>query len=134
MIFIDTSWFYAVEVEADLNHEKALKSREELSLGRYGTPYTTDYVLDEVVTLLRYKANFNSALRFKRKVDESKVLKIIWIEEGVAKRANDVFKKYPNLELSFTDCTSFVVMESLGIRRALAFDEDFREVGFETLP
>jgi len=35
---------------------------------------------------------------------------------------------------SFTDCTSFVLMQNLGIRKALTFDANFRQAGFATFP
>jgi predicted nucleic acid-binding protein len=35
---------------------------------------------------------------------------------------------------SYTDCTSFAVMERLGISMAAAVDADFRRAGFRTLP
>ena len=130
MIFIDTSWFYAVEVEEDINHEKAMKSKKRLARGEYGTPYTTNYILDETITLLRFKASFNAALKFKKKIEKSKILRVIWIDETVIKDANEIFRKYSDLKLSFTDCTSFAVMKRLGINSALSFDEDFKKMGF----
>lgn len=39
--------------------------------------------------------------------------------------AFEYFKRYQDKEYSFTDCTSFVLMEKLGIREALALDSDF---------
>jgi len=35
---------------------------------------------------------------------------------------------------SFTDCTSFVLMENLGIRKAVTFDGNFRQAGFAMFP
>ncbi len=35
---------------------------------------------------------------------------------------------------SLTDCVSFVLMERLGIERALAFDARFVQAGFRILP
>ena len=37
----------------------------------------------------------------------------------------DYFKRHSDKKYSTVDCLSFVVMESLGIREALAVDEDF---------
>lgn len=36
-----------------------------------------------------------------------------------------VRERYADKEYSFVDCLSFVIMEKLGIREALAVDEDF---------
>ena len=35
---------------------------------------------------------------------------------------------------SFTDCTSFVLMNNLDLRKALAFDRNFVEAGFAMIP
>jgi len=130
LIFIDTSWFYAAEVEEDINHQKAIESKRKLAKGEYGTPYTTNYVLDETITLLRFRASFEAALKFKEKIEKSKVLRVVFVDETIIKDANEIFRKYRNLKLSFTDCTSFAVMKRLGINSALSFDEDFKKAGF----
>lgn len=130
MIFIDTSWFYAAEVEADVHHEEAGVAKSNLARGAYGTPYTTNYVLDETITLLRYRASLTAALAFKRKVEASTVLRTIWVTEEIAKQANELLEAHKQLELSFTDCTSLVVMKALGIEKALTFDQDFEKAGF----
>lgn len=36
-------------------------------------------------------------------------------------------------DLSLVDCSSFVTMRRLGIKKAFALDEHFREQGFELL-
>ena len=36
--------------------------------------------------------------------------------------------------LSFTDCSSFTLMEDIGISHAFTFDSHFRGAGFQTLP
>jgi len=133
LIFIDTSWFYAAEVEADLNHRKALESKRKLADGKLGVPYTTNYVIDETITLLRNKAGFESSLKFKEKTENSKVLKVVWILEELSHKANGIFKTHPKLKLSFTDCTSFAAMQQLGIKQALTFDDDFRVLGFRVV-
>jgi len=47
----------------------------------------------------------------------------------------DVFRLYTDKRWSFTDCTSKVVMELLGITRAFSFDQHFRQFGnIEVVP
>lgn len=38
-----------------------------------------------------------------------------------------IFERYADKDWSFTDCTSFVVMERLGITQAFAFDRHFKQ-------
>lgn len=40
-----------------------------------------------------------------------------------------LFKRYRDKEFGFTDRTSFIVMQRLGLIYAFAFDDDFSQVG-----
>jgi predicted nucleic acid-binding protein len=46
MIFVDTSAWYAVEEEDDVNHDAACKFLSQIASGRHGIAITTDYILD----------------------------------------------------------------------------------------
>ena len=52
MIFVDTSAWYAGEVEDDMNHIRAKTVLKKLASNQYGAPITTVYVIDETLTLL----------------------------------------------------------------------------------
>jgi len=135
MIFIDTSAFYALEVEDDINHLKALRfMRDELSTGKYGALITTDYVLDECLTLFRMRYGVDPALKFYDKVMASESLKVIWIDEELFSKSLEYFKRNNKLRWSFTDSISFTVMKELGIKEAFTFDRNFEEAGFIKLP
>jgi predicted nucleic acid-binding protein len=47
------------------------------------------------------------------------------------KAAFELFKKYFDKNLSFTDCTSFSLMRRLKLKVAFTFDCHFQQVGFE---
>lgn len=47
--------------------------------------------------------------------------------------AKQYFRKHSDHGYSFTDCTSFVIMDDLEIGSALTTDRHFREAGFEVL-
>ena len=49
------------------------------------------------------------------------------------RNAGDLLLRYRDKGWSFTDCTSYVVMERLGIETALAFDDHFRQFGTVTV-
>ena len=48
-----------------------------------------------------------------------------WATPDEEREAFDFFKRHRDQTYSFVDCLSFVVMEKLGIREALAVDSDF---------
>lgn len=131
MIFIDTSAFYAMEVKVDTNHEKAIKVKEEMAQNRHGVPFTTNYVISETITLLRFKAGHDAAVAFGNKIMSSKALNVIRADDELDASALRLFAKYEDKNLSFADAASFVVMQKLGIDKAFAFDEHFSQMGFE---
>jgi predicted nucleic acid-binding protein len=44
LIFVDTSAWYALEVEDDVNHKAACRFLSKVATGKYGVSVTTDYV------------------------------------------------------------------------------------------
>lgn len=134
MIFIDTSAFYAMEVQTDVNHNTASLVKADIAKNKYGLLYTTNNIINEALTLFLFKVGHKEAVGFGDKVRKSKSLKIIRIDEAIEDSAWNIFKKHEDKELSFTDCTSFVVMKELDMERAFAFDLHFSQMGFETLP
>ncbi len=134
MIFIDTSAWYAVEVEDDVNHEAACKFLSNIASGKHGVSITTDYVLDEALTLLRVRRDLASATAFIDKIRRSKSVRVFWIDEGLFEKALAIFQKSKDKSWSFTDCTSFALMRELSVGEAFTFDGHFREAGLLALP
>jgi hypothetical protein len=134
MIFIDTSAWYAVEVEDDINHKAACKFLAQIASGKYGVVITTDYIIDETLTLLRSRRGLNSALDFIDKIRKSKSIRVFWINEDLFEKALQTFQSSGSKTWSFTDCTSFALMRELIVSEAFSFDMHFREAGAQALP
>jgi predicted nucleic acid-binding protein len=134
LIFVDTSAWYAIEVEDDVNHEAACRHLSNLASGKYGVAITTDYVLDEALTLLRSRRSLTAATTFIDKIRKSKSVRVFWIDEGLFEKALDIFQKSENKSWSFTDCTSFALMRELSVSEAFTFDRHFREAGLQAIP
>jgi predicted nucleic acid-binding protein len=56
-ILLDTGFYFALIASKDLFHDRAREIWQEISTGKYGRTYTTDYVLDEVFTLLNVRTH-----------------------------------------------------------------------------
>ena len=134
MIFVDTSAWYAFEVEDDVNHEAACKFLSNIASGKHGVSITTDYVLDEALTLLRSRRDLASANAFIEKIRKSKSIRVFWIDEGLFEKALVILQKSDHKTWSFTDCTSFALMRELSVSEAFTFDRHLREAGLLAFP
>ena len=109
------------------------EARDEwLSAG--GMLTTTDYVIDETLTTIRFRLGLDAAEAWWLQIDGSARLRIESIDEPRRDRARALFFRYRDKDFSFTDCCSFVVMRELHIRRALTLDSHFRQMRFEVVP
>ena len=95
---------------------------------------TTDYVLDETITLLLYHAGRERALVFVDAVQRSRNVQLVRVDASIWEQAWRLFKQYDDKTWAFTDCTSFVVMRQTNLQQAFAFDHNFEQAGFELWP
>jgi len=65
---------------------------------------------------------------------KSRIIDIVHVAPEIESQAWEIFKKYSDKSFSFTDCTSFAIMQQLEINQAFTFDSHFIQFGFQTLP
>ena len=134
MIFVDSGAWIALSLPNDRNGSAARAAHSELARGVHGSLVTSNFVLDEAVTFLRMASDVPIAARFARTVLSSKNVVVALIDPGTFEAALRLFEERPDKRRSFTDCTSFAVMNDLGIERAFTFDRNFQEAGFSRVP
>jgi predicted nucleic acid-binding protein len=128
-VFVDTSAFIALLDPRDDCHAQAVRIEQSLA-NQAAHLVTTNFVLDETYTGLRGKIQHSAILRFRDSVRQSRQLNVMRITETLEDQAWEIFARYGDKDFSFTDCTSFAVMQQLGITNAFAFDEHFEQFGF----
>lgn len=126
MTFVDTSAWFAVLVPGDQNHQRA----SAWLMAYPGQLLTTDYVIDETLTLLRGRGQGDTAIDWGAAVfGPNSPAAVHYLTAADIAAAWDVFRRFADKHWSFTDCTSKVVLEALGIASAFGFDQHFRQFG-----
>lgn len=135
-VFVDTSAWYAVAVEDDKYHEPA--TRHFGNLLSHRTPLlTSDYVLDETLTRIRYDLGHAAAVAFWERLVAAQhrgQLQILTVGDATWAAALELFRTYDDQWFSFTDCTSFVLAREHNTHEAFAFDDHFRIFGLVVRP
>jgi predicted nucleic acid-binding protein len=132
-LFVDTAGWMACADAADPAHAGAVAARDEaLEAGR--VLLTTDYVVDETLTLVRLRLGLPAAEKWWAQVEASPRVRWQWIDAARSDKGRALFFRYRDKDYSFTDCTSFVVMRELRLKEVLTTDRHFRQMGFHTLP
>ena len=132
-LFVDTAGWMACADAADPDHAAA-RSARDLWLEREGLLLTTDYIIDETLTLLRFRLGLSAAETWWHTIAASRRVQRELIHEERAERARALFFRYRDKDFSFTDCTSFAVLREMRLREALTTDRHFRQAGFQMLP
>ncbi len=131
-LFIDTGAWVALNNKRDKYYTHAVKANKEfLDKGYFYV--SSDYILDETYTLLRCDIGHKRTVEFGKEIkslQEIGKIRIVYINEDILGKAWGIFEKYSDKYFSFTDCTSFAVMEMLGMNEAFSFDRHFEQYGF----
>ena len=131
-IFVDTGGWIGIAVARDQKHEVAAAYAAQLA--HKNLPLlTTNYVLAEAYTRIRYDDGHTTALVFDNLIRElvlRRQLSIGWITPAIHEDAMKLFRRYSDREFSIVDCSSFVVARAAKVTKVFGFDEDFRSMGF----
>lgn len=131
-IFVDTSAFIAMRVKDDINYKKAsnfLNTIREKKLRLYAT----NFILDEVYTY--FSRVHEIAIEMVELIINNPLITLHRVGVKDEENAFRILKDFSDKDFSYTDATSFAVMERLGIKAAFAFDEHFIQYGrFTVVP
>jgi len=128
-LFVDTSAWYPLADSSHSDHEALASAlRERVQAG--ARIVTTNLVLAETQALLMRRAGREVALRFTRTVRQPpNSVEYSTFEREEAALGNWL-ERFSDQHFSLTDAVSFVVMDELEIREALALDHHFATAGF----
>jgi uncharacterized protein len=125
VIFLDTGFLFALVSTKDEHHARVIEVLNTFKGARLSDELlTTNHIIAETITLLR-KVGHARAVSLGERLYGGKLARIHWTTPDEERAAFEYFKRHDDQAYSFTDCLSFVVMERLGIREALAVDSDF---------
>ncbi len=98
---------------------------------------TSNYVLAETVTWLKYHGELNGALHLRQMVEaaeSTKLLSVAWVTPQIHEAAWDLFEQFGDQSYSFCDCSSFILGREHNVNFVFGFDAHFRTQGFDLQP
>lgn len=133
-IFVDTSAWIALNEKKDAHHKDAKRfaesnRKEDLN---FGPIHTSEMILQETYTFLRYNYNYDAAVDIVEKISDSKVI----IHPFNSLEFEEIWKRIKNEknQLSFVDWSTVRYMDDYDIQHVFTFDGDFEEMGYKVLP
>jgi predicted nucleic acid-binding protein len=126
VILVDTSAWYALLDEDDVNHGHAV-DRWHTILDEHAL-LTHTYVVLETSALVQRRLGMAAVDQLHDGL--LPVALLATIDRATHRRAVSGWRRAGNRRLSLVDVTSFTIMRDEGITMALAFDDDFVGAGF----
>ena len=131
-VLVDTDVLVSFINRSESRHRQAAALMRRAWEGAWGAPITTDFVLDEALTLLMARgARLELADRLLRMALEplapgaSSLLSIVRVSDRAFAAAIPLFRRHFRRGLSFTDCTSLAVIAERGVDQVASFDRGF---------
>ncbi len=133
-LFIDT-WGWIVLYNRREPRHSELRAFYHKLRDEEQTAYTTDYVLDETITLLFRRVPVSQACRALQMLNKAVQEGYLCLEHITSERfgkAKDLrLSLQDKPQISFTDLTSMVVMEELRIKTIVTQDQHFAQAGMD---
>jgi predicted nucleic acid-binding protein len=125
VVFIDTGVWFALLVVKDPNHQRS----SEWFASLCEPVVTSDYVVDETLTLLLMRGERTKAIEFGNLVIVGSTVVLHKVSEDQFNRSWILFQRLCSAGLSFTDCASHIVARDLSVPKVASFDRHFQMTG-----
>ena len=132
LVFVDTGAWLALAVRRDQYHDAAASYYNRLSDNRTRL-LTTNYVLLETYTRIRYDDGHRQAVQFYRIIERAQtqgILQVQWVSRQIHETAWGIFERFDDQLFSLVDCTSFAVAREADVHCVFGFDRGFSTMGF----
>lgn len=126
---IDTGAFYAKYVARDAYHDRAVGLWERVRTEQIAC-VTTNFIVEELITLLIYRFGTAAGLKAAREIYASPAIRIVPLTVELEMQALAWLERFQDQRFSMTDACSFAVMESEKLHQAFSFDRHFTTAGF----
>lgn len=135
-LFVDTGAFYARADADDAHHEAAGRVFAGIRSSDlpYRPLYTSQAVVSELATLLRYTLGHDVAARTLTAIRDSESFTVLPVGRPAFEAAAGRFVEYDDQRISFVDHTSAVLADERDVHHVFAYDDDFRTLGFTLVP
>ncbi|OHD08779.1 MAG: hypothetical protein A2Y41_10095 [Spirochaetes bacterium GWB1_36_13] len=132
MIMVDT-WGFKAYIDRKEKKHLAVKKLMEKIWKQNDNVITTDYIIDETITLLSYRLDYDKVKEFIEKLNlaiERNFIHLIWVNKDIFEDAVQMKLKYKDkLDISFTDLTTISIMKSFKINNIITEDKHFQDIG-----
>ena len=128
-IFVDSVAWISYSVPTDSNHNKARIIFQ--TLAENVKLYTSLFVIDEIITIVRKKLGQDEADKLYRQINklEKTNLIILPVEKDDLEKSIELLHKYPTPNtFSLTDATNIVLCLKYKIKTLFSFDSDFKKI------
>ena len=133
-IFLDTGFYFSLIVKKDKNHQKAQKLFLKIITGEFGIIYTSDYILDEALTLINVRT-YGKRIDFVEKMynlfmSEKPIAKLLKVQKNWINEIYLMQKKItkPNNPVSFTDASNIILCNKMQIKKIISFDGHYKGI------
>ncbi len=131
-VFVDASALVALYYRADSHTKKADSISAQLA--KQDTPLiTTNHVVAEALTIVSQRAGKKHAVVLGNDVWHGGIMSVVHLDKATELGAFDLFATMRQKNVSFVDCSCFVLCEQLGIKQVFGFDKHFAKQGFKLL-
>jgi predicted nucleic acid-binding protein len=128
-VFVDAGGFFALLCAEDRSHERARELFAEADAQHWRLVMTNAVVMETHALLVaRLRDGQRHGIEFLDRLTRTQ-LRVERVRASDEKRAIELIRRHADKDYSLCDALSFVVMERLKLKEAIAFDRHFREYG-----